>query len=124
MIKYIVPLALPLAAFFATVAIAQDTGASPDLTLQQKTALRCSAAFAIVAERQANGDEQAASYPAMAQRGREFFVRSSAQLMDQTGMSRDQVAGLLYVEAQDLEKGDGIERIMPSCLLLLDASGL
>lgn len=97
---------------------------SADLTLEQKTSLRCSAAFAIIADGQARGNAEALQYPALAERGREFFVRSSARLMDDTGMNRTQISALMQVEAQDLwDKGE-VEQIMPSCLLLLNASGI
>lgn len=60
----------------------------------------------------------------MDQRGREFFVRSSARVMDDTGMDRAAVAAALQAEAKDLWDKDAIGQIMPSCLLLLEASGV
>lgn len=102
-------------------ASAQD---APKLSLEQKTSLRCSAAFAIVADGQARGNADALEYPALAERGREFFVRSSARLMDDAGLDRAQISKLMQIEAQDLwDKGE-VEQIMPSCLLLLNASGI
>jgi len=103
---------------------AQEAADAPQLSLEQLTAMRCSAAFAIVAVRQAQGDADALAYPALAERGREFLVRSSAQLMDEAELSRETVATLLQAEAQKLSEADKISQIMPSCLLLLDASGL
>jgi len=105
-------------------ASAQEATESPKLSLEQMTAVRCSAAFAIVAVRQTQGDADALAYPALAERGREFLVRSSAQLMDEAELSRDAVAKLLQAEAQKMSEDDKIAQIMPSCLMLLDASGL
>nr|WP_240048848.1 hypothetical protein [Parerythrobacter lutipelagi] len=94
------------------------------LSLEQQTALRCSAAFAIVADGQTRGNAKAARFPPLGQRGREFFVRASARLMDETGMDREAVAALLSMEARKLREDDTLEDAMPACLLLLDASGL
>lgn len=95
--------------------------------LESRTALRCSAAFALVADGQVREDKDALAYPALGERGREFFVRTSAQVMDDTGMDRNAVAAALTAEAQRLWSKGGfageIEQIMPVCLLLLDASG-
>ncbi|MGB3753433.1 MAG: hypothetical protein WA954_05980 [Parerythrobacter sp.] len=109
------------AACLPVSAPAQDRAA---LTLQQQTAVRCSAAFAIVADAQARGRADASAYPALAERGQEFFVRTAAQLMDDRGLSREQVADLIQTQAQALWDENAIEAVMPGCLLLLDASGL
>lgn len=93
------------------------------LTLEHRTALRCAAAFAITANLQQQG-EASGDYPPMAERGREFFVRSAARVMDDTGMDRAGVANVLAGEAQQLADADAREAIMPACLLLLDASGV
>ncbi len=101
--------------------------------MESRTALRCAAAFAIVADRQARGDERALAYPPLARRGQEFFVRSSAQAMDASGLDRNAVAAELQAEAARLVdaqnktgKGgkDTLDMVMPPCLLLLEASGL
>ncbi|MXP31298.1 hypothetical protein GRI94_19690 [Erythrobacter jejuensis] len=94
------------------------------LSLEQQTALRCSAAFSIVAARQRAGDAKAGAYPPLATRGREFFVRSSAQLIDQTGLSREAIAQKLRAEAILLNQADRLDSAMPGCLLLLETSGL
>lgn len=94
------------------------------LTLQQQTALRCSAAFAIATDAQARGGPGADGYPPLAERGREFFVRSAAQLMDERNLTREQIADLIQERAQALWDENAIESSMPGCLLLLDASGL
>lgn len=98
--------------------------ASSNLTLEQQTSLRCAAAFAIVSNGQAIGNADALKYPELNARGREFFVRSSARIMDQTGMTRNEVAAALQAEAQKLWDAGAIEQVMPSCMILLDASGV
>jgi len=106
-------------------------GAAP-LSLENRTALRCAAAFAIIADGQARGNQKSMAYPALGLRGREFFVRTSARVMDDTGMDRTAVADVLRAQAQELqvdaERGakteGGIDQIMPACLLLLEASGV
>ncbi|MCP5383067.1 MAG: hypothetical protein H6913_00415 [Altererythrobacter sp.] len=109
-----------IAAAFAAPVTAQ----APQLTLEQSAALRCSAAFALVAEGQANGNAEALAFPPLATRGREFFVRTSARIMDETGRTREQVAAMLQAEAQKLWDEDMIGEVMPGCMLLLDASGV
>ncbi len=94
------------------------------LSLEQKTALRCSAAFAIIAGAQAAGDKKALGYPPMAERGQEFFVRFSAGLMDSKNITRDAVAAMLRTEAHKLSAAGEVHQIMPSCLLLLEGSGV
>lgn len=121
------PLALLL---MPTLAAAQpapapaSTPAPSSLSLENRTALRCAAAFAIVAEGQGRGNTESLAYPALDQRGREFFVRTSARVMDDTGMDRAAVAAALRTEAQSLSDKDEVDQIMPACLLLLQASGI
>ncbi|MDP4538366.1 hypothetical protein Q9K01_01825 [Qipengyuania sp. DY56-A-20] len=98
---------------------------APALSLEQQSGLRCAAAFALIARGQAAGDAGALTYPALGKRGREFFVRTAARLIDETGLDRDGVARLLSAEAGRLAQEEGaLERTMPACLLLLESSGL
>lgn len=98
---------------------------APALSLEQQSGLRCAAAFALVAQAQGARDAEALAYPALGDRGREFFVRTAARLIDETGLDRDGVARLLSAEATRLTQEEGaLEQTMPACLLLLDASGL
>ncbi|MEZ5697034.1 MAG: hypothetical protein R3E18_11550 [Sphingomonadaceae bacterium] len=119
MIRILTTIALS-ALLAGTPALAQP--AQP-LSLEHRTALRCSAAFAIVATLQQQGG--AKEYPAMAERGREYFVRANARVMEETGMDRAAVSAQLKAEAQDLA-GDParLEAVMPACLLLLNSSGI
>ena len=86
--------------------------------------LRCSAAFALVAHAQQNGDATAVGYPDMSQRGMKFFVRSSAKVMDEAELSRDQIAAALGAEARDLQGNRTLAQMMPVCLDLLESTGL
>ncbi|KWV91712.1 hypothetical protein AUC45_10925 [Erythrobacter sp. YT30] len=92
------------------------------LSTESKALLRCSAAFAMVAHGQENGNEAALKWPDLKTRGREFFVRSLAQLMDDTGLDRDGISQLVSAEAQTLWDEGQVEAIMPSCLLMLEGS--
>jgi len=86
--------------------------------------VRCSSALAILAEGQANGNPAAKKWPPIETRAREFFVRALAQLMDQTGLDRAGINRVASKEAQDLwDKGD-IEKVLPSCLVMLESSGV
>src|SRR5690606_9992904 len=67
---------------FAGPAAAQ-VAAPPQLTLEHKMLLRCSAAFALIAYRQEAGHAEVQQYPPLKQRGSEFFVRASARVMDE-----------------------------------------
>ena len=114
---------LPFMVLAAGPALAQAPAPEPSpLSLQQGTALKCSAAFALGAAAQARGE--AREWPLLAERGREFLVRSSARIMDETGWSRDLVALKLKAEATALARPGALSATMPACLLLLDASGL
>ncbi len=81
---------------------------------------RCSAAFALVAEGQSNGNAAALRYPDIRESGSEFFVRAGARLMDEAGLSREQLTVLFSAEAQDLWDNDTLDDVMPACLSMLD----
>jgi hypothetical protein len=119
------PRLLPLALLAATPAAAQvppEQGPPGPLSLQQSTSLRCAAAFALGAAMQSRGE--GSDWPALAPRGREFLVRVSAQVMDETGRTREQVAAELTGQAKSLSEPGALVAAMPPCLLLLGASGL
>lgn len=97
---------------------------SVQLSLENRAMLRCSAAFALVSYGQSNGNEAALAWPQLDPRGQEFFVRSMAKLMDDTGLDRDQVSALASAEAQRLLDEDQVDAVMPSCLAMLEGSGL
>lgn len=97
---------------------AQDSPAK--LTLEHRMLLRCSAAFAIVAHGQGKGDPEALAYPPMEEAGREFFVRASAQVMDEAGLDREALEKELSAQAQAMRDSGQVVQIMPTCLSLLD----
>lgn len=121
MTRLIVPIAGLMAVLTAANAFAQP---EQQLTLEQNSALRCAAAFALTAQAQARGEDAALQYPLMAERGREFFVRSSARIMDETGLGRAAVASLIQQQAQKLSDDGNIDEVMPPCLIMLEASGI
>lgn len=110
-----------LAALLPLPAAAQDAA---QLSLEQKTLVRCSAAFALAANMQENGDRSLGEIPELRARGQEYFVRAMASLMDQEGLDRPTVTGLLRAEVAALVEGDTLAKAMPACLASLEASGL
>lgn len=96
---------------------------APDLTPPQAAALRCGVVFALGSRMQADGKPVAAAWPALATRGREYFVRVFARLMDDTGASREQLTAMAGQETAALKGDAALASAMPACLALLDASG-
>ncbi len=118
MLSLLAPIAL-------TLAQAASPPAMPDLSLEQSSALRCSVAFGLVHMGQRQGEPAFDEYPVMAERGQEFFVRTTAKLMDELDADRATIMALVQRESTEL--GGSPERVgevMPACLLMLDASGL
>lgn len=97
--------------------------ALPELTPTQSSALRCAVVFARGARLQRDGAPAAAEWPDLQTRGREYFVRVTAKLMDETRASRERIAGLAGT-VPGLENDAAIAAAMPGCLPLLTASGL
>lgn len=113
----------PLAGLLLAAPVsAQDAG--KPLSLEHRMLLRCSAAFAIVANRQAAGDAAALAFPPLAERGGEYFVRSSARVMEEAGLDRAAIAAALAAEARSLAEDDALAQVMPVCLAALDGAGL
>jgi len=119
-----------LAALLSVPASAQQP--APALTLEQKMLLRCSAAFAVVAGEQERGVASAQAYPPLRERGREFFVRAIARLMDEQNLSREQAEAAVRSEAQRFQadaaqapdKARFLDGMMQPCLAALGAAGL
>lgn len=126
MMKRVIPI---LALLTASLSAQAQQAPLPRLNLAQETSLRCSAAFGLVAYDQKRGAPGAANYPPMGTRGREFFVRTTARLMDETGASREQVQALLKQRIDELQNGaiaakdpaEFVGRTVNACLPLLDA---
>ncbi len=97
-----------------------------DLPIARQAALRCAAAIAIATEMQRAGNAAGKDWPDLLadSRGREFFVRSVAGLMDETGLTREAIALRGRKEALELQQPGRLDEVMPACLLMLDASGL
>jgi len=112
----------------AALALQSSPGAAaPEpapLSQENRALLRCAAAFALVANAQGNGDRVAQQWPALGARGREFFVRAMAQVMDASGLDRAGIAQLAGKEAEALKASGEIGKVMPSCLLMLEAAGI
>ena len=107
----------------ATGAPAASAVQLPDLTLEQASGLRCSVAFGLVHRAQRDGE--LTHYPVMAERGQEFFVRTTARLMDELGADRETIMGLVVREHEEFGGSpERLDEVMPACLLMLDASGL
>ena len=122
--RTILTLAAGLALFPAPAFAQAHPQAQPEVTLEQRMLLRCSAAFALIARQQQAGDKAALAWPDLTGRGSEYFVRASARVMDETGIGREGIAQVLAAEAQDLVRTDTLATVMPPCLLSLEASGL
>ena len=116
--------AFAAAALSLQAAPAADPTPAPALSQENRALLRCAAAFAVVSNGQAGGDPGAQQWPALGTRGREFFVRAMAQLMDASGIDRAGITQLAGDEARALVAKDEIDKIMPSCLLMLETSGI
>jgi hypothetical protein len=71
-------------------------------------------------------------YPDLRTRGKEYFVRASARLMDELQLNREQIAAKLKEQVETLQRGSMEARdpkayvngVMQPCLVALDASGL
>ncbi len=98
------------------------------LPIEQAAAARCAIAFATVSRWQRAGDPRGQAYPDMeAGGGREFFVQVMAKLMEEAGLSRDDVVALAVSGVEDHDRPDGAERVaalMPACQSMKSAAGL
>lgn len=113
-----------LTSLFAAALALQSTAPPPALSQEDRALLRCAAAFAVVSNRQASGDANAQQWPALGTRGREFFVRAMAQLMDSGGRDRAGITTLVSGEAEAMVAKGEIDQVMPACLSMLEASGV
>lgn len=110
--------------FLAAVALAAaPAAAEPVLTPPQAAALRCGVVFALGARMQADNSPLAAGWPALGTRGKEYFVRVTAQLIDDTGASREVLAAMAMRQLRALGNPAAVAGAMPGCLPLLEASG-
>ncbi len=126
------PLMLPVTLLSVQAGEPAPTPTQPDgartsvpakITTEDRAVLRCSAAFAIVGARQAQQPGESA-LPEITTRGREFFVVSLASIMEELGLDRPAIEREVRVEAENLVKNNEVDKIMPACLLMLQAAGL
>lgn len=114
---------LSLAALAAEAQPAAAAPVLPSLNLEQETAVRCASAFAIVSAEQAKGSNRP-GWPNLGTRGREFFVRTGARLMDETGATRPAISALFARTAGNLRADANLparlESLRQPCLTLLD----
>jgi len=115
--------ALLAALVLAAQGAAPSAPAAP-MSIAQQSALRCSVAIAMAAEQQRAGQASGKDWPDLTIRGREFFVRSLAKLMDEAQLTRPMLSAHAQREAALLEEPGRLADVMPACLLLLEASGL
>ncbi|GAB4484060.1 MAG: hypothetical protein OHK0018_15870 [Erythrobacter tepidarius] len=115
---------MPISLLAAALALQAAPAQPPPLSQGNRALLRCAVAFALVSGGQARGEAEALKWPQLGTRGREFFVRAMAQLMDATGRDRAAISALANSEAQALTAGSEVGKIMPSCLSMLAASGV
>ena len=94
----------------------------PPLDLTQQTTLRCVGAIAFQAQDSEDGGS--GRYGVEAGRGREFFVRASARLMEEASLTREQFQTALVHHAAAMSDRSARAETIPACLLLLEASGL
>lgn len=122
------PAAVAIALVSAPVPAAPPAPA-PVPTVDLPVAVRCAALFGLVAGDQARGVAEALRFPPLAQRGREFFVRTGARLMDAEGLDRPAMQARMQAEVQRLrtesaaapDAADWLDGAMRPCLALLDA---
>lgn len=129
MAAIIAPLALQAApAITPQSAPAAAITSLDELPIEESTAPRCGVAFAVVSGWQKDNDPRGAIYPDMeAQGGREFFVRSIANLMEGRELTRENVSEMIAREVTNLDSTEGaarIEAMMPTCLLMKQSAGL
>ena len=107
----------------ATLVLVAAPGAEPALTAPQAAALRCGIVFALGAKMQEDRSPLAAGWPPLGARGKEYFVRVTAKLMDDTKASRETLSAMAMRQVPELADPAVTATAMPGCLPLLEASG-
>lgn len=117
------PALLPALLFAATPVVAQP--AAPALSEAQRTDLRCSAAFAIVAMEQAGGDALP-GWPPLALRGKTFFADTGERVMREAELTREAVRAQIAGEVQALQAAPDPDAALAAlagpCVERLDAT--
>ncbi len=96
-----------------------------DIIADSRLDLRCSAAFAIVATAQADGDALR-GWPPLAQRGKQFFANAGESMVAKTGLTREAVRDLIAADVRALQTAKdpdaALTDLAKPCLARLDAS--
>ena len=118
---------LPALALLAAPALAQTAAPLPALKPDQQAALHCSAVFARIAHERAD-PAMAARLPDPGPRGSEYFARTGARLMDDTGATRPQIAQMFRGAVAEVDRtleaspdrAAALRSAMVPCQILLD----
>ena len=122
---------LPIALSLGLMPVVLLAAPTPPITLNpaQETALHCSAVFAVVADEQVRSVAESLVLTPLTKRGREYFVITSARLMEATGMTRQDLTararahvGLVRAAlVADSDRAAARRKQLTPCLPLLDA---
>jgi hypothetical protein len=115
---------------FVAISLGAPLAAQPSLPSaaslapELQTGLRCAALFSIVASQQARGDIGKSDWPPLGLRGREFFVRIAARVMDAAKVDRSGIQALMRSEVIALNGSAAAahESLKAPCLAMLDAT--
>jgi hypothetical protein len=125
------PSSLSSLAALALLSAAAASAAPPPAALADTgTALRCAAAFGIVASEQSRGTASALAWPDLRVRGKEFFVQLGARMMDEERLDRAAMqarykAAVDKLQSESIAAPDPaavVRAVMEPCLGLLDAT--
>ena len=107
--------------FLLAISLATPLAAQPaaPLSLEHRMLLRCSAAFAMGAQRQAAGTQEAHGWPELGAGGQAFFLRAAARVMDEAALDRAALAAALTAEAEQLASSGTLADVLSACLPLL-----
>ena len=94
------------------------------------TAVRCGALFGIIHSEQKRGVASALEYPPLEVRGKEFFVRTAARLMDERHLTREEVGARFKAETEQRQAevfaapdpAAAVTASAAPCFALLDAT--
>lgn len=79
------------------------------LTEAHRVDLHCAAAFALAASAQAQGDGAALALPPLGVRGKRYFALVGDQVVEQAGLTREQVRDLLTAEVVAIQRKGATE---------------
>jgi hypothetical protein len=93
-------------------------------------AVRCGALFGIINSEQKRGVASALEFPPLETRGKEFFVRTAARLMDERQLTREEVGARFKAETEKLQAeviaasdpAAAVATVATPCFALLDAA--